>query len=139
MKDGKTAAKDRAYDANRRAFLRTITAATTAVLATGACTSAVSPKASEAGSANQPATNLPPVWQTVPSVTFTQGVASSVSIAGYVSDPNGDPLTIALQPNDPALPAGVTYDAIGKRFVYDGVGAVGSTSGHILTADDGRP
>jgi hypothetical protein len=38
-----------------------------------------------------------------------------------------------------ALPAGVTFDAASKRFVYDGVGAVGSTSGHVLTADDGRP
>jgi hypothetical protein len=75
----------------------------------------------------------------VPTITFTQGQASSVSIAGYVSDANGNPLTIALQPGDPALPAGVTYDPVGKRFVYDGIGSVGSTNGHVLTADDGQP
>jgi len=82
--------------------------------------------------------NSPPVWQGVPTITFTQGVASNVSIAGYVTDPNGDPLTITLSP--PAvLPQGVTYDAANKRFVYDGNGLVGLTSGNILIADDGRP
>jgi hypothetical protein len=70
-------------------------------------------------------------------VQFTQGVASSVSIAAFATDPNGDPLTITK--NAAALPAGVTYDSAGKRFVYDGVGAVGSTSGHVLTANDGKP
>jgi hypothetical protein len=65
------------------------------------------------------------------------GVASSISISAFVSDPNGDPLTITK--NAVALPAGVTYDQANKRFVYDGIGGVGSTSGNILTADDGRP
>ena len=81
--------------------------------------------------------NLPPAWQTVPTITFAQVVASSVSIAAYVTDPNGDALTITK--NSAALPAGVTYDAPNKRFVYDGGGAVGITSGNVLTADDGRP
>ena len=39
--------------------------------------------------------------------------------------------------NNVTLPEGVTYDAGGRRFVYDGHGATGSTTGHILTADDG--
>ncbi len=81
--------------------------------------------------------NSPPLWQGVPTITFTQGVASNVSIAGYVTDPNGDPLTITL--NSAALPPGVSYDAGNKRFVYDGVGPVGLTSGNVLVADDGRP
>jgi len=81
--------------------------------------------------------NLPPAWRTVPNVNFAQGVASSVSIASYVSDANSD--TLAIIKNSAALPAGVTYDAGNKRFVYDGVGAVGNTSGNVLTADDGRP
>jgi hypothetical protein len=81
--------------------------------------------------------NFPPVWQTVPTIQFALGVASSVSIASYVSDANGDALTIIK--NSAALPSGVTYDAANKRFVYDGVGAVGVSSGHVLTADDGRP
>jgi hypothetical protein len=77
------------------------------------------------------------VWQGVPTITFTQGVASNVSVAGYVSDPNGDALAITLSPPG-LLPPGVTYDAGNKRFVYDGVGAVGLTSGNVLVADDGR-
>jgi hypothetical protein len=126
-----------AYDSERRAFLRTLTT-TTAALAIGACggPTGTTPADAPAGPGTNPASNLPPVWQTVPTVSFTQGVASSVSIAAYVSDPNGDALTIAK--NAVALPAGVTYDAAGKRFVYDGNGAVGSTSGHVLTADDGK-
>ena len=81
--------------------------------------------------------NSPPVWQGVPTITFTQGVPSSVSIASYVTDPNGDALTITL--NSAGLPPGVTFDAGNKRFVYDGVGTVGLTSGNVLVADDGRP
>jgi hypothetical protein len=142
MKDGNTSAKDVSHNAERRAFLRTMTAAT-AALATGACSSSsVAPKDESSGGGSSGgivAPNQPPVWQTVPTITFTQGQASSVSIAGYVSDANGNPLTIALQPGDPALPAGVTYDPVGKRFVYDGIGSVGSTNGHVLTADDGQP
>jgi hypothetical protein len=82
-------------------------------------------------------TNLAPTWKAVPPITFVQGVASSVSIAAFVSDPNGDALTITK--NSVPLPPGVTYDQANKRFVYDGIGAVGSTSGNVLTADDGRP
>ncbi len=127
-----------AYDSERRAFLRTLTT-TTAALAIGACggPTGSTPDAAPGGPGANPASNLPPVWQTVPTVSFTQGVASSVSIAAYASDPNGDALTITK--NSVALPAGVTYDAAGKRFVYDGNGAVGSTGGHVLTADDGKP
>lgn len=81
--------------------------------------------------------NAAPVWSTVPTITFTQGVAGSISIAGFVTDPNGDPLTITK--NAAALPVGVTYDQANKRFVYDGIGVSGSTGGHVLTADDGKP
>ncbi len=118
-----------AYDSERRAFLRTLTT-TTAALAIGACggPTGSTPDAAPGGPGANPASNLPPVWQ---------GVASSVSIAAYASDPNGDALTITK--NSVALPTGVTYDAAGKRFVYDGIGAVGSTGGHVLTADDGKP
>jgi len=80
--------------------------------------------------------NQAPVWQTVPTLTFTEGVAATISVAGYVNDPDGDVLTIAK--NSAALPAGVTYDEVNQQFVYDGVGRVGSTDGHELTADDGQ-
>jgi hypothetical protein len=129
---------DSAYDAKRRAFLRAVTT-TTAALAVGACGGPMDSGADpgSGGPGVNPASNLPPVWQMVATIQFTQGVASSVSIAAYVSDPNGDALTITK--NTAALPAGVTYDAAGKRFAYDGVGAVGSTGGHVLTANDGKP
>jgi hypothetical protein len=80
--------------------------------------------------------NLPPQWQGVPTITFTQGLAATISIAAFVTDPNGNPLTVTL--NSPVLPPGVTYDAGNKRFVYDGVGSVGTGSGNVLTADDGQ-
>lgn len=81
--------------------------------------------------------NLPPVWQLVPTITFTHGIPATISIAAYVTDPNGDPLTITR--NLAPLPPGVTYDAGSKSFIYDGVGSVGTGSGSVLTADDGRP
>lgn len=78
--------------------------------------------------------SAPPVWTTVPTLTFTQGVASTISISKYVKSSNGGPLAIAL--NSIALPPGVTYNARTLSFVYDGIGAVGSTEGHVLTASD---
>ena len=76
-----------------------------------------------------------PVWSAVPAIAFVQGVAASISIASYVSDPDGDALT--LTKNAVELPPGVTFDAANKQFIYDGIGAIGSTSGHVLTAEDG--
>jgi hypothetical protein len=78
--------------------------------------------------------STPPVWTVVPTLSFTQGVASSISISKYVKSSTGGPLAIAL--NGLALPPGVTYNARTLSFVYDGIGAVGSTSGHVLTASD---
>ena len=80
-----------------------------------------------------------PVWSSVPTITFTQGTAANVSIAGYVVDPNNDPLIITK--NAQALPGGghIVYSSANKRFEYNGnvAAAVGFTDGHILTADDG--
>lgn len=78
--------------------------------------------------------STPPVWTTVPTLTFTQGVASTISISKYVKSSSGGPLAIAL--NSIALPPGVTYNARTLSFAYDGIGAVGSTDGHVLTASD---
>lgn len=107
--------------------------ATAAVLLAGCGGGGGGDTAQAAGS--PAAGNQPPVWQGVPDVTFTQGVAASVSIASFVSDADAHALVITL--NNVPLPDGVTFDAAGKRFVYDGAGAAGSTSGHVLTADDG--
>ena len=108
----------------RREFLYTLTAGAAALTA-AAC---------GGGSGAPPGSNQPPVWQTLPTITFTQGIASSISIAAYVTDSDNDLLTIVK--NSAALPAGVTYDSATKSFVYDGIGGVGSTEGHILTASD---
>jgi hypothetical protein len=145
MKHEGITAMDTGCNPERREFLRALTLST-AALSVGACTSQVSytppganPPAPNPGPGNPPPppTNQAPVWQVVPNILFTQGVATSISITPYVLDPNGDALTITK--NAAALPAGVTFDAVNKRFVYDGIGAVASTSGHVLTADDGRP
>lgn len=137
---------DTGCNPERREFLRALTLST-AALAVGGCTSKVSytqssntPGGSNPGNPGgggpPPAPNQAPLWQTVPTIVFTQGVASSVSIAGFVTDPNGDPLTITEQG---ALPAGVTYDQANKRFVYNGSGPVASAGGIVLIADDGKP
>lgn len=82
-----------------------------------------------------PVGNRAPVWVTVPTVTFTVGVPATFPISAFVSDADGDALTIT---HTGTLPVGVTFDAANKRFVYDGSGAVQSTTGHVLTANDLR-
>lgn len=140
-------AKMGAADAGRRTVLRALTAGAAALVVTACGGSATtndvqSSPTSPGGQPPPPGTPPPsgvnhaPVWQTISTIAFTQGVAATFSIAGYVSDADGDALTILK--NSAALPAGVTYNAANKEFVYDGVGALGSTGGHVLTADDGR-
>jgi hypothetical protein len=138
-----------AANAGRRTVLRALTAGAAALVVTACGGSATtnggpSPPANPGGQpppappppGTPPGVNHAPVWQAISTIAFTQGVAATFSIAGFVSDADGDSLTILK--NSAALPPGVTYDAANKRFVYDGVGAVGSTGGHVLTADDGR-
>lgn len=79
-----------------------------------------------------PAPDDPPVWKAVPTVTFSQGIPGSFPLKNFVSDPNGDPLTI----DTTTLPAGCTFD--GANINYDGVGLV-SKAAVTATADDGRP
>lgn len=135
----------------RRTFVHAL-AASAAAVALSACgggeeenQAQANPSPSPGGngnSGNNPGNNTPPVanasptWRAVPTITFTQGVPASISIAAYVSDADGD--AIVITKNSAALPPGVTYDAASKSLVYDGVGAVGSTTGHVFTADDGR-
>lgn len=81
-----------------------------------------------------PPPNTDPVWQTVPTITFTQGIAGTISVAGFVSSPLGLPLTLA---EIGALPLGIAFDSANQRFFYDGFSPVGKTSVN-LTAADGR-
>jgi hypothetical protein len=124
----------------RRMFMRRFSAGTAAIALT-ACggggsvpvpqpTPAPSPAPAPAPSSKPVVSNPPPVWSAVPTITFTQGVASTISIAAYVSDTQ----PLAISKNSAGLPAGVTYNAATKSFVYDGIGAVGMTDGHVLTA-----
>lgn len=136
-----TAISVEAFDAKRRALLRAL-ATTTATLAAGCGGgggegNAPASAAPAPSPAPGPTTNVAPVWVNIPTVAFTQGVASSFSLASFVSDANGDALTITM--NAVTLPAGVTFDAAGQRLVYNGTGAVASVGGVRMTANDGRP
>ena len=131
------AAYREAFNATRRAFLRALTA-TTAALAVARCGGGGGADGTPiaAGPGPAPGANVAPVWTTIPTIAFTQGIASSFSLASFASDPNGDALSITM--SGAALPAGVSFDAAGKRLVYDGIGAVASVGGVQMTADDGR-
>jgi hypothetical protein len=141
-----TALSLEAFDAKRRALLRALTA-TAAALAVARCGGGGSDATNAAPAPGPgpvpgpvpgpgPATNVAPVWASIPAVQFTQGVASSFPLGSFVSDANGDALVITM--NAVTLPAGVTFDAAGKRLVYDGNGAAASVNAVQMTADDGR-
>jgi hypothetical protein len=74
-------------------------------------------------------------WDTIPTLTFTQGLASSISVAQWLSGATGDAVAISL--NSVELPAGVTFNAATLSFDYDGIGAPASTDGHVLLANVG--
>lgn len=136
----------------RRVFLRNMSVTAVAIVATacGGGGSAASSGATDAAETSAGATgasmqqrpsspatttaNRTPVWNEIPTITFTEGVASTFSIAAFVSDDDIEALTILK--NELALPPGVTYDPATKSFVYDGIGSVGTTSGHVLTATE---
>jgi len=82
--------------------------------------------------------NQAPVWNSSPSPTFVQGTAAFFPASGtyqsngYVTDPDGNPITITWLAGSVS---GVTWD--GGRFVYDGLGSLGTTGGLVLRASDG--
>ncbi|HEV2608914.1 MAG TPA: hypothetical protein VGU61_01505 [Noviherbaspirillum sp.] len=133
---------------NRRTFLRNVTITAAALVANGcgggaggatlAGDNSSAPPPGQSPSAppgQSPTSNRPPVWSVIPTITFTQGIASSFSIAAFVTDEENDALSITK--NAVALPAGVTYDAATRSFIYDGIGGIASTGGHVLTASEG--
>jgi hypothetical protein len=128
---------------SRRVFIRSMTLGA-AALAITACggggslgSSGISSTSGDplAGSGSQAGSGGPRAWAAVPTLTFTQGVAARISIDAYLSGTGVDSLTISK--NSAVLPPGVTYDQASKSFVYDGIGAVGLTDGHILTVSEG--
>ncbi len=77
-------------------------------------------------------TPVAPIWSTVPTLVFTQGVAASISVAQYVSSSSSAALVLTL--NSILLPAGVSFNAAAMRFDYDGAGALVISDGHVLAA-----
>ena len=81
------------------------------------------------------APSQPPVasawtWASIPTLSFTQGVASSISISQYIVGENTAAAIVTL--NDLALPPGVVFNRINRSFDYDGIGAVNTTDQHVL-------
>jgi hypothetical protein len=84
----------------------------------------------------QPVAPTPaPVWLSIPTIAFTQGVASSFSVADYITVANVAAYTLTL--NGTPLPSGVTFNAATRSFDYDGRGGVGGSDGLMLTASGG--
>jgi hypothetical protein len=78
--------------------------------------------------------NRNPVWKAVPTLQLVPG--TTVSIAGYVSAPDRDALTVALHCG--VLPPGVTFDPKTMSFVVAADAPTGSAMDLVLAADDGR-
>lgn len=134
---------------SRRAFMRYLTVGTAAVAVQGCGGGG----AAAAPGQNPPVATTPPptptvpttpapiptpgapVWLDVPPITFTQGIASSISVSGYISVADAKAVTVSL--NASPLPAGVTFNAANRSFDYDGKGAVDATDGHVLIATVG--
>lgn len=120
---------------DRRSFIKLVTAGASSVVLE-ACGGGSGGGAGDGGSVTSP---LPvttpsspslPVWSPIPTLTFVQGVRSSISIAGYVS--NATNATLLLTAG--TLPPGVTFNAATRAFDYDGSGAVASADGFVLAA-----
>jgi hypothetical protein len=73
-----------------------------------------------------------PIWSTVPTLSFTVGVPSSISVAQFVTSRSLTDIAITLNPAQ--LPAGVSYDTARQTFDYDGNSTLGSAAGLVLVA-----
>lgn len=84
-----------------------------------------------------PPFNSPPVWDSQPNISFVFGVSSEFDMDDISSDPDSDPLDIALNTGTAALGTGVSWNPTTHVLSYDGAGAINTTNGHIFTLDDG--
>jgi hypothetical protein len=92
----------------------------------------VAPPVAETPPVTAPVPTPVPVWLPIPPLVFTQGVASSISIAGYVSASDIKAFSVSL--NATPLPSGVTFNSATYSFEYDGRGSMATSDGHVLTA-----
>ncbi|MDL2353680.1 MAG: hypothetical protein QFF03_00320 [Pseudomonadota bacterium] len=126
---------------NRRSFMRYLSVGAAAIVVEGcgggadvAATSApVAVPAPVPAPAPAPAASS--IWVDVPAITFTEGVASSFSIASYLKVSNTAAVTLSL--NAIPLPSGVIFNSSTLSFDYDGRGAESTSDGHVLTATVG--
>lgn len=73
-----------------------------------------------------------PSWPiTVPTITFTQGTASTHDLTQYTSNFNSALYTIDVASGSPALPTGVTLAQTGI-LSYNGAGPSSSTAGYVF-------
>lgn len=80
-----------------------------------------------------PPLNDPPVWTSQPSISATFGVAQSWDLDDLATGHT----SISLNTGSVALGSGWTWTPATAVLAYDGVGAIGTTSGHIATLSDG--
>jgi len=130
----------------RRSFIKLVTASASAVVlqacgggsgsssaaAGGSATAPITPPTTPITPPTTPTTPNPPTWSAIPTLTFVQGIASSIPIGQYLSSADARALAIGLTAGQ--LPAGVTFNAATKAFDYDGSGAVATADGLVLTA-----
>jgi hypothetical protein len=93
--------------------------------------------------------NREPVWSFGPEgMTLPEaigGVPQRWNVREFVSDPDGDPITLALFSISPELAAlGFSFDSQSGDIVYDGTPLPDAASDLIqgnvrISADDGRP
>ncbi|MES9943930.1 MAG: hypothetical protein ABW080_03110 [Candidatus Thiodiazotropha sp.] len=76
--------------------------------------------------------NEAPVWSTIPAQAWTVGVPVYLDLNDYVTDADGDALTISL---DSALPDGVS---INDGVISGTPTAETASASYMATADDGN-
>lgn len=89
--------------------------------------------ATDGGATDSGATdNEAPLWSRIPTQAWIVGVPIYIDLEDYVTDPDGDALTILL---DKALPEGVTLNG----SVISGTPTAATASAtYVATADDGN-
>ncbi|MES9991790.1 MAG: hypothetical protein ABW098_07545 [Candidatus Thiodiazotropha sp.] len=87
--------------------------------------------ADDGSSDNGTTNNEPPVWSTIPAQTWTVGVPVYLDLNDYVTDADGDALTITL---DKALPDGVSLNG---TIISGTPTAATDLASYAATADDG--